>query len=155
MKKHILLIYVAIILILSPDFSFATERPQTSQKTVSRALLEEVLFQTLSSKEKVQFMNKVKSKQMLKKELINWLTGEISAVIGGDWNRGHEKILEIKKENNQSYIIVVQVISFDGPHNPPYVEETISFKTKGYRVEPIDYFNREIPEKDWQKINLW
>lgn len=93
---------------------------------------------------------------MLEKALIHQLTGPIGSVIGSDWFRGNEKILEIKNDERHSNIlyVTVQVVSFQGPHNPPYVEEIITFKIEGNKIKPIDYFNRVIPENEWHKFQL-
>lgn len=93
---------------------------------------------------------------VLNKELIRQLTGPIGSVIGNDWLRGNEKILEIKNGKRCSDIlyVTVQVVSFQGPHNPPYVEEIITFKIVGNKIKPVDYFNRVIPESEWHKFNI-
>ena len=40
----------------------------------------------------------------------------------------HSRILSIQKvEDSQNYEVVVQVETFQGPHNPPYGLETITF----------------------------
>lgn len=93
---------------------------------------------------------------VLSKELIHQLTGPIGSVVGNDWFRGNEKILEIKNDERHSDIlyVTVQVVSFQGPHNPPYVEEIITFKIVGDKIKPIDYFNRVIPESEWHKFHI-
>ena len=93
---------------------------------------------------------------VLNKELIHQLTGSIGFVIGSDWFRGNEKILEIKNDKRHSDILYVkvQVVSFQGPHSPPYVEEIITFKIVGNKIKPVDYFNRVIPESEWHKFHI-
>ena len=93
---------------------------------------------------------------LLEKELIKLLQGPILSVIGTDWFRGNEKILEIKNDdqNNDISYVKVQVVTFQGPHNPPYIEEIITFKFIGSKIKPIDYFNRVVPEKEWNKFQL-
>ncbi|MCU5653187.1 DUF3888 domain-containing protein [Bacillus mycoides] len=94
---------------------------------------------------------------VLNKELIHQLTmGPIGAVIGSDWFRGNEKILKIKNDKRHSNIlyVTVQVVSFQGLHSPPYVEEIITFKIVGNKIKPVDYFNRVIPESEWNKFHI-
>lgn len=94
--------------------------------------------------------------EVLEEALIHHLTAPIGFVVGGNWFRGNEKIIEIKKDKGNINILYVkvQVVSFQGPHNPPYVEEIITFKLDGCKVKPIDYFNRVIPESEWDKFEL-
>ncbi|MCM3032919.1 DUF3888 domain-containing protein (plasmid) [Niallia taxi] len=87
-------------------------------------------------------------------ELINLLNEQILSVIGSDWFRGNEKILEVKQDDGGTVVVKVQVVSFEGPHNPPYLQEIITFKVKGHKVVPIDYFNRVIPENEWDKFKI-
>lgn len=62
------------------------------------------------------------------------------------WYRDDEKILKIKKdESNNVYYVTVQVQTFEGPHNPPYGEETITFQIKGSEIKVTDYKHRDIP----------
>lgn len=71
------------------------------------------------------------------------------------WYRGDEKILKIKKdESNNVYYVTVQVQTFEGPHNPPYGEETITFRIKGSEIKVTDYKHRDIPEEEWTKLKL-
>lgn len=93
---------------------------------------------------------------VLKRELVHQLTGPIGSVVGSDWFRGNEKILEIKNDKRRSDIlyVTVQVVSFQGPHSPPYVEEIITFKIAGNKIKPVDYFNRVIPEDEWHKFHI-
>jgi hypothetical protein len=91
---------------------------------------------------------------MLEKALIKKLQEPIFSVVGTDWFRGNEKILEIKNDDHNKDVIyvTVQVVTFHGPHNPPYLQEIITFRIKGSDVIPTDYFNRFIPENEWNKF---
>ncbi|WHY59896.1 DUF3888 domain-containing protein [Cytobacillus firmus] len=93
---------------------------------------------------------------ILEEELIKLLRGPILSVVGTDWFRDNEKILEIKqdKEDMDIFYVIVQVVTFQGPHNPPYMQEIITFRIKSNKVKPIDYFNRVIPESEWHKFQL-
>jgi hypothetical protein len=93
---------------------------------------------------------------VLEEALIRELQQHIVMVVGPNWFRGEEKILEIKQNQRKSDIVYVkvQVVSFDGPHNPPYTEEIITFKIAGYKVKPTDYYNRVIPENEWYKFKF-
>ncbi|WML43853.1 DUF3888 domain-containing protein [Neobacillus sp. PS3-40] len=93
---------------------------------------------------------------VLEEVLIKQLQEPILFIVGRDWFRGKEKILEIKqdKQNIDLINVTVQVVCFYGPHNPPYTEEIITFSIAGNKVRPIDYFNRVIPENDWHKFQL-
>ncbi|MGG1221114.1 DUF3888 domain-containing protein [Priestia endophytica] len=93
---------------------------------------------------------------VLKEELIKLLQEPILSVVGTGWFRGNEKILEIKqaKKNKDVFQVTVQVVTFEGPHNPPYMEEVITFRIKGNKVNPTDYFNRVIPESEWHKFGI-
>jgi hypothetical protein len=93
---------------------------------------------------------------IFEKAIIKQLQGPILSVVGSDWFRGNEKILEIKKDdhNKDVFYVTVQVVTFQGPHNPPYILEIITFRIKGSSVKPTDYFNRYIPENEWNKFEL-
>ncbi|MCK2005122.1 DUF3888 domain-containing protein [[Brevibacterium] frigoritolerans] len=93
---------------------------------------------------------------VLEKALIKLLQEPISLLVGTDWFRGNEKILEIKQdeENIDIFNVTVQVVSFQGPHTPPYMEEIITFKIVGNKIKPTDYFNRVIPENEWHNFHL-
>ncbi|NHM34074.1 DUF3888 domain-containing protein [Neobacillus terrae] len=118
-KKFIFFIILIFMLLLTPDYSKATNIPQ-------------------------------------EKELIQLLQAPILSVVGTDWFRGKEKVLEIKKDREHKgvFYVKVQVVTFQGPHNPPYTEEIITFKIKGNKVKPIDYYNRVIPESEWIKFKI-
>ena len=89
-------------------------------------------------------------------DLIQQLQGPILSVVGADWFRGKEKIIEIKQdeEDSHSFYVTVQVVTFQGPHNPPYMQEIITFKIKDNKFIPADYFNRVIPESEWHKFDI-
>lgn len=99
-------------------------------------------------------------KTLLKDLLIERLVDPISKAVKENfkprlWYRGEEKVLEIKKdETNNVYYVTVQVVTFEGAHNPPYGEETITFQIKGIEIEAINYKHRDIPEKEWTKLKL-
>lgn len=88
---------------------------------------------------------------VLEKALIKLLQGPILSIVGTDWFRGNEKIVEIKNDDqdNDIFYVTVQVVTFQGQHNPPYMEEKITFKIVDNKIKPIDYFNRVIPENEW------
>lgn len=94
-------------------------------------------------------------KTLLKEALIERLVEPISVVVPKLWDRGSEKILKIEKdEQNFTFYVTVQVQTFEGPHNPPYGEETITFKIKGSHIEVVGYKHRNIPKEEWSKIEL-
>ncbi|WP_407656594.1 DUF3888 domain-containing protein [Lentibacillus cibarius] len=97
-------------------------------------------------------------KKLLKEALIERLIKPISQAIDdyyGEsklWYRGLEKVLEIKKdEQNHRFTVTVQVQTFEGPHNPPYGEETITFSLKGDEAKVVNFDHRDIPKKEWAK----
>lgn len=94
--------------------------------------------------------------ELLEKELIHLLRGPILSVVGVDWFRDNEKILEIQHDvqEKDSLNVKVQVVTFQGPHNPPYLQEIITFSVNKNSIKPIDYFNRMIPENEWNKFNI-
>ncbi|KQL42355.1 hypothetical protein AN960_03715 [Bacillus sp. FJAT-25509] len=95
------------------------------------------------------------SKELLKDVLIERLTEPISQVVDRLWYRGYEKIIKIEKDKtNNIFYVTVQVQTFSGAHNPPYVEETITFRIKGSDIKAIDIKRRYIPEEEWIKIEL-
>jgi hypothetical protein len=157
MRKPLsIFILLCLIVNVFPDYSKATEGPQFVQKQISKDMLQEVLMKSFSAKEKPGFFQKHVSKKKLQEALIQRLTGPIGFVVGGDWFRGNEKILEIRKDEGHIdiFYVTVQVVGFQGPHNPPYIEEIITFKLEGYKVKPSDYFNRVIPENQWHEFLL-
>jgi hypothetical protein len=95
-------------------------------------------------------------KDVLEDGLIKLLQGPILSVVGVDWFRGNEKILEIKQdeEDVDAFYVKVQVVTFQGPHSHPYMQEIITFKIKGNKVIPTDYFNKVIPESEWHKFDI-
>ncbi|WP_239584273.1 DUF3888 domain-containing protein [Aquibacillus albus] len=100
-------------------------------------------------------------KTLLKEVLIERLVEPISEAIHdyyGEsklWYRSFEKVLDIKKdERSFIYYITVQVVTFQGPHNPPYGEETIRFQIKGRDVEVIDYNHRDISSEESARLEL-
>jgi len=96
------------------------------------------------------------SEEPLEKELIPILRGPIFSVIGVDWFSGSERILDIEQDDVKkgSITVKVRVVSFQGPHNPPYIEEIITFRINKYIIKPIDYYNRIIPENEWKNFNI-
>ncbi|HWO77398.1 MAG TPA: DUF3888 domain-containing protein [Bacillus sp. (in: firmicutes)] len=88
--------------------------------------------------------------------LIKQLQEPILSVVGADWFRGKEKILDITQDegDHDAFFVTVQVVTFQGPHNPPYMQEIITFKIKDDKVKPTDYFNKVIPESEWHKFDI-
>ncbi len=71
------------------------------------------------------------------------------------WYRGFEKILKIDNdEKNNVFVVTVQVQTYEGAHNPPYGEETITFRIKGSDIELVDYKHRDIPKEELRKLKL-
>lgn len=74
--------------------------------------------------------------ELLKGAFIESMLDHISNVVskhgtGRLWYRGIEKILEIKRPDPNhitSYAVTIQVTTFEGAHNPPYANETMTFK---------------------------
>ncbi|WP_142308291.1 DUF3888 domain-containing protein [Bacillus wiedmannii] len=100
-------------------------------------------------------------KQFLKEVLINLLLEPISKEVENYykepklWYRGFEKILEIKTDKtNIIFYVTVQIQTFEGAHNPPYGEDTITFRIKGNDVKTIHYKHRDIPEEELKKLEL-
>ncbi|SHF95560.1 DUF3888 domain-containing protein [Ornithinibacillus halophilus] len=100
------------------------------------------------------------SKTHLKEILIEQLVDPISKAIEEHyepklWYRGLEKITAIKKvETDNVFYVTVQVQTFEGAHNPPYGEETITFRIKGDEISVTEYKHRDIPEEEWSKLKL-
>ncbi|PEJ49908.1 DUF3888 domain-containing protein [Bacillus wiedmannii] len=100
-------------------------------------------------------------KKFLKEVVINLLLEPISKEVEKYykepklWFRGSEKIVEITKdEANYIFYVTVQIQTFEGAHNPPYGEDTITFRIKGNEIKPIQYKHRNIPEEDLKKLKL-
>ncbi|MEC1373954.1 DUF3888 domain-containing protein [Heyndrickxia oleronia] len=99
-------------------------------------------------------------KELLKEALIERLVDPISKAIETNykpklWYRGFEKILKIERdEENSNLNVTVQVQTFEGAHNPPYGEETITFQIRGSQIKVVDYKHRDIPKKEWTKLEL-
>lgn len=47
-----------------------------------------------------------------------------------------------------------KIQTFEGAHNPPYGEDTITFRIKGNDVKTIHYKHRDIPEEEPNKLQL-
>ncbi|WP_164670069.1 DUF3888 domain-containing protein [Virgibacillus doumboii] len=101
------------------------------------------------------------SKKHLKKALIERLVEPISKAIHnyyGEyklWSRSFEKVLKIDKDKHDNLLYVtVQVQTFEGAHNPPYGEETITFRLKGNEVEVVNFKHRDIPKEEWKRLEL-
>ncbi|MGE8203047.1 DUF3888 domain-containing protein [Heyndrickxia sp. NPDC080065] len=73
-----------------------------------------------------------------------------------DWFSGSERVLDIEQDDVKkgSITVKVRVVSYQGPHNPPYIEEIITFRINKYIIKPIDYYNRIIPENEWKNFNI-
>ncbi|PFZ31555.1 hypothetical protein COL66_11905 [Bacillus wiedmannii] len=100
-------------------------------------------------------------KKFLKEVVMNLLIEPISKEVEKYykepklWDRGSEKIVEITKdEANDILYVTVQIQTFEGAHNPPYGEDTITFRIKGNEIKPIQYKHRNIPEEDLKKLKL-
>lgn len=99
-------------------------------------------------------------KAILKEVLIERLIEPISNAIETYykpklWNRGAEKILKIEKDQvNFVYYVTVQVETFEGAHNPPYGEETITFQIRGSEIKVVDFTHRAIPKEEWTQLQL-
>jgi hypothetical protein len=73
---------------------------------------------------------------LLKRAFIESMLDQITDAVlekgtGRLWYRGNEKILEIQRPDPHtitSYTVTIQVTTFEGPHNPPYAYETMTFK---------------------------
>ncbi len=66
-----------------------------------------------------------------------------------------KKILEIKTDKtNNIFYVPVQIQTFEGAHNPPYGEDTITFRIKGNDVKTIRYKHRDIPEEELKKTRI-
>lgn len=48
----------------------------------------------------------------------------------------------------------MQIQTFEGAHNPPYGEETITFCIKGNEIKSIQYKHRNIPEEELKRLKL-
>lgn len=99
-------------------------------------------------------------KTLLREALIERLTEPIAKAIETYykprlWSRGAEKIIKIEKDEVNFFLYVtVQVETFEGAHNPPYGEETITFRINGSEIEVADYTHRDIPKEEWTKLEL-
>ncbi|MCH1626731.1 DUF3888 domain-containing protein [Fredinandcohnia quinoae] len=99
-------------------------------------------------------------KKLLKDALIERLVDPIFNAVDsyyGEpklWFRGDEKVLKIKNYKG-GINVTVQVMTFEGAHNPPYGEETITFQiSSGGNVKVLKYKHRDIPENEWTKLQL-
>jgi hypothetical protein len=92
----------------------------------------------------------------LEEALIRQLRAPILSVVGTDWFRDNEEILEIKQDEEvvDNFYVTVQVVTFQGPHNPPYMQEIITFRFSSNGVKPIDYCNKVIPESELHKFQI-
>jgi len=99
-------------------------------------------------------------KQLLKEALIERLVDPIRKAIEiyykpKLWVRGFEKIIKVEKDETSSNLsVTVQVQTFEGAHNPPYGEETITFQIKGSQIKVVNYKHRDIPKEEWNKLEL-
>ncbi|WP_166703276.1 DUF3888 domain-containing protein [Bacillus albus] len=100
-------------------------------------------------------------KNLLKEVVMNLLLEPISKEVEKYykepklWDRGSEKIVEITKdETNYIFYVTVQIQTFEGAHNPPYGEDTITFRMKGNEIKSIHYKHRIIPEEELKKLKL-
>lgn len=54
-----------------------------------------------------------------------------------------------RDETNFNLNGTVQVQTFEGAHNPPYGEETITFQIQDNQIKVADYKHRDIPKEEW------
>ncbi|MDA2026932.1 DUF3888 domain-containing protein [Bacillus albus] len=52
------------------------------------------------------------------------------------------------------FYVTVQIQTFEGAHNPPYGEDTITFRIKGNEIKSIHYKHRNILEEELKKLQL-
>ncbi len=53
-----------------------------------------------------------------------------------------ERIININRDiRNGQYEITVQIVTFEGPHNPPYGFDTITFRLPGWEILKYDHKN--------------
>ncbi|MGF9769351.1 DUF3888 domain-containing protein [Bacillus albus] len=100
-------------------------------------------------------------KKFLKEVVMNLLIEPISKEVEKYykepklWDRGSEKIVEITKdEANYIFYVTVQIQTFEGAHNPPYGEDTITFRIKEDEIKSIHYKHRNISEEELKKLQL-
>lgn len=100
-------------------------------------------------------------KELLKEVVVEGLLDPISRAVNDYYQepklgyRGFEKVLNIEKDkSNYVFYITVQVQTFEVAHNPPYGEDTITFRIKGSNVEMINYKHRLMEQEEFQKIKL-
>ncbi|TCS93937.1 DUF3888 domain-containing protein [Hazenella coriacea] len=60
-----------------------------------------------------------------------------------------EKILSVEQDpsGRNDYTVKIQVISFEGPHNPPYGLETVTLRISSYGVTVIDFKHKDYTPK--------
>ncbi|SFH98263.1 MULTISPECIES: DUF3888 domain-containing protein [unclassified Bacillus (in: firmicutes)] len=97
-------------------------------------------------------------KEVLLERLVEYIGGAVQDYYGEGrlWYRGSEKILSIEKDEAEfEFYVIVQVITFKGAHNPPYGEETMTFRVKGGgEVQLMKYKHRDISETELSKLKL-
>lgn len=101
-------------------------------------------------------------KEYLKEVLIERLLDDIEKAVESYygrkklWYRGFEQILRIEKDETKfEFYVTVRVTTFEGAHNPPYGEETMTFRIKGGgEVELIDYRHRNSPNEELSKLKV-
>ncbi|OCA84168.1 hypothetical protein A8F94_15720 [Bacillus sp. FJAT-27225] len=100
-------------------------------------------------------------KSLLKEVLIDRLLDPIGEAVEKQygqsklWFRGDEKILKIEKDSENYYFLVtVQIQTFEGPHNPPYGRDTMTFKIRGSEVELLDFKHETVPEEELAKLQF-
>ncbi|MDQ0268449.1 DUF3888 domain-containing protein [Cytobacillus purgationiresistens] len=75
---------------------------------------------------------------VLEKELFTELRPSNLSVVGADWFRLSEKLLAINQDDQVAQLFVtVQIVTFEGPHNPPYMEERVIFNIDSQTLTPI------------------
>ncbi|MBM7694283.1 hypothetical protein JOC77_003744 [Peribacillus deserti] len=160
MKKTVLFLYICIILLwfeigvpVNTSAFFSYSRNSSSQKEENNY---RVRSKSLNEIYRVPYQCDYVEYKLFEKSLINQLQAPIYSVLRIDWFRGKEKILEINQSKKSKEIlnVKVQVITFQGAHNPPYTEEIITFRFEGNEIKPVDYFNRILPESEYSNYNL-
>ncbi|WP_020061329.1 DUF3888 domain-containing protein [Bacillus sp. 123MFChir2] len=97
-------------------------------------------------------------KEVLIERLVEYIGGAVKDYYGESrlWYRGSERILSIEKDKASfEFYVIVQVITFKGAHNPPYGEETMTFRVKGGgQVQLMDYKHRDLSDTELSKLKL-
>lgn len=97
-------------------------------------------------------------KEVLIERLVEYIGDAVKNYYDEDrlWYRGNEKILSIEKDKvNFEFYVTVQVMTFKGAHNPPYGEETMTFRVKGGgEVQLMKYEHHDLSDTELYKLKL-